>query len=185
MDEDDEEEDDVDQLIRQNQVMEKPTAASETQREDVVNQKRLYDTAMDIRVKLQGMMRVVNAFPPPAELTALAAADEAVQAELDRAERNLSALLAESAELLGVVCAQAGCPWAGDADPAAALAANARPLEEFYVGTLEAWHSKVTVMNLSKFSQEQNVCARRSPGTPGESPDVLTRRASSTRSTRS
>ncbi|KAL7720978.1 AATF leucine zipper-containing domain-containing protein [Entamoeba marina] len=157
--EEDDEEDEADKLIAKAmniKTIEKKK--NEAEREDVMNQIKLYDTAMDIRVKLQGITTSVNSLPLPQDLKVLKENNNILETEMEKLNDNFKELFHECASLSETIDKQWKYDWEydNDDDEESKLEKVNSSKDSKRLQIMEKWHSKTTMMNISKFSTNQN-----------------------------
>ncbi|KAL7715918.1 AATF leucine zipper-containing domain-containing protein [Entamoeba marina] len=158
-DDDEEDEDEADKLIAKAmniKTIEKKK--NEAEREDVMNQIKLYDTAMDIRVKLQGITTSVNSLPLPQDLKVLKENNNILETEMEKLNDNFKELFHECASLSETIDKQWKYDWEydNDDDEESKLEKVNSSKDSKRLQIMEKWHSKTTMMNISKFSTNQN-----------------------------
>lgn len=171
---DNEEEDEADKLIQQTLQMETVQKRSDdVDRKCVKNQLDLYKTALDIRVKMQGIVSEVNSFPIPEDLNNLKENDENIQNELKELEESFEQLFTATANLSHTIDSLShfnwNCPFISTSNEKKEseksfsmtekfnqLKSVTKSKDEKRLTSLEKWHSKTSVLNLSKSSQHQN-----------------------------
>ncbi|BFU19047.1 hypothetical protein EHI8A_241820 [Entamoeba histolytica HM-1:IMSS-B] len=153
------EEDEADKLIQQTlnvETIQKKT--NDVEKEDVSNQIKLFDTALDIRVKMQGILGDVNSLPLSEDIKMLRENNERFKEELESLNSSFKNLFHRTTELCETIDKQWGVQWeykSTDNDEEKLMKVNKKK-DEQRLSIMEKWHSKTTMMNISKFSTNQN-----------------------------
>ena len=142
---DDEEEDEADKLIKQTMRI-KPVQQhkSEVSKDDVMNQIKLYDTSLDIRMKYQLILKVINTLPLSGDLETLKTNNPMLKNQLDILTSSLQELSNEMNRFVKVT------------DKVTKEGSDNKEKNKEMLQILEKWHAKTSMMNISKFSSKQN-----------------------------
>ncbi|EDR25242.1 hypothetical protein, conserved, partial [Entamoeba dispar SAW760] len=145
------EEDEADKLIQQTlnvETIQKKT--NDVEKEDVSNQIKLFDTALDIRVKMQGILGDVNSLPLSEDIKMLRENNERFNEELEHLNRTFKDLFHRTTELCETIDKQWGVQWeykSTDSDEEKLVKVNKKK-DEQRLSVMEKWHSKTTMMNI-------------------------------------
>ena len=171
-DDDENEEDEADKLIQQTLQMETVQKRNDdVDRKCVKNQLDLFKTALDIRVKMQGIVSEVNTFPVPQDMKEIKENNEDIKNEFEELENSFEQLFNATMNLSHTIDSLShfnwNCPFVSTENNSNEkeysmtekfnqLKTVGKGKDEKRLKSLEKWHSKTSVLNLSKSNQNQN-----------------------------